>query len=133
MDEDNKSLEDPCVEYVHCDTGLFPLPLARNAKSHHKTKMKNKFQFLGKFMAKAVLDNRMIDLPFSLPFYKWMLQEEHILDTQDLAGIDPEIGNTVTHLQGIVHKKAKLETNEKLSPMERHERINNLTMDGCPI
>merc|ERR1719186_1496161 len=75
MDEDNKSLEDPCVEYVHSDTGLFPLPLARNAKSHHKTKMKNKFQFLGKFMAKAVLDNRMIDLPFSLPFYKWMLQE----------------------------------------------------------
>ena len=25
-------------------------------------------------MAKAVLDNRMIDLPFSQPFFKWMLQ-----------------------------------------------------------
>merc|ERR1719447_2461622 len=131
MEEDETARE--CVEYVYSDTGLYPLPIARNCKSSHKTKMKNKFQFLGKFMAKAVLDNRMIDLPFSLPFYKWMLQEEHILDTQDLAGIDPEIGNTVTHLQGIVHKKAKLETNEKLSPMERHERINNLTMDGCPI
>lgn len=32
--------------------------------------VKNKFQFLGKFMAKAVLDNRMIDLPFSQPFYQ---------------------------------------------------------------
>ena len=32
--------------------------------------MRNKFTFLGKFMAKAVLDNRMIDLPFSQPFYQ---------------------------------------------------------------
>jgi len=131
MDEDKT--EDPCVEYVHSDTGLFPLPLARNTKSSHKTKIKNKFQFLGKFMAKAVLDNRMIDLPFSQPFFKWMLQEEHVLDTQDLSGIDPEIANTVNHLQGIVRKKAKLESNEKLSAMERHERISCLTMDGCPI
>ena len=63
-----------CVEYVHSDTGLYPLPIARNCKSSHKTKVKNKFQFLGKFMAKAVLDNRMIDLPFSRPFYQWILQ-----------------------------------------------------------
>jgi hypothetical protein len=44
MDEDKS--EDPCVEYVHSDTGLFPLPLARNTKSSHKTKIKNKFQVI---------------------------------------------------------------------------------------
>ncbi len=32
-----------------------------------------------------------------------------------------------------MRKKAKLESNEKLSAMERHERISCLTMDGCPI
>ena len=46
------------MEYVYSDTGLYPLPIARNCKSSHKSKIKNKFQFLGKFMAKAVLDNR---------------------------------------------------------------------------
>jgi len=131
MEEDKSS--DPCVEYVHSDTGLYPLPLARNVKSSHKTKIKNKFQFLGKFMAKAVLDNRMIDLPFSLPFYQWLLQEEHVLELQDLVGIDPDIANTVTHLQGIVRKKAKVENNEKLSAVERRQEIQNLTMDGCPV
>ena len=49
-----------CVEYVYSDTGLYPLPIARNCKSSHKSKIKNKFQFLGKFMAKAVLDNRFV-------------------------------------------------------------------------
>ena len=94
MEEEEAGSRD-CVEYVYSDTGLYPLPIARNCKSSHKSKIKNKFQFLGKFMAKAVLDNRyfqsdavqvsnlislhffrMIDLPFSQPFYQWLLGEE---------------------------------------------------------
>ena len=51
MDEDESTSD--CVEYVHSDTGLYPLPIARNCKSSHRTKIKNKFQFLGKFMAKV--------------------------------------------------------------------------------
>ena len=64
MEEEGGSRD--CVEYVYSDTGLYPLPIARNCKSSHKSKIKNKFQFLGKFMAKAVLDNRynMIQLKF---------------------------------------------------------------------
>ena len=57
MEEEEAASRD-CVEYVYSDTGLYPLPIARNCKSSHKSKIKNKFQFLGKFMAKAVLDNR---------------------------------------------------------------------------
>lgn len=60
-----------CIEYVYSSTGLYPSPVARNAKSSHRTKAKNKFQFIGKFIAKAVLDNRMVDLPFGRPFYQW--------------------------------------------------------------
>jgi len=130
---EEEKTDDPCIEYVFSDSGLYPLPLARNAKSSHKTKIKNKFQFLGRFMAKAVLDNRIIDLPFSRPFYQWLLQEEQSLDVVDLVGVDPDIANTVQTLQGIVRKKARLEKNEKLSAAERQEEISGLTMDGCPI
>ena len=105
---------DPCIEYVHSDTGLYPLPLARNAKSSHRTKMKNKFQFLGKFIAKAVLDNRMVDLPFSQPFYQWLLKEDATLSTRDLLNIDPTIANTVSQLEGIVRKKRRLEEDDKV-------------------
>ena len=71
--------EDPdCIEYVHASAGLYPLPLARNTKSSHRNKIRAKFIFLGKFIAKAVLDNRMIDLPFSAPFYSWLLRSEQV-------------------------------------------------------
>ena len=70
--------------------------------------------------------DRMIDLPFSQPFYQWLLGEEvtsmNLLwnwnyklflqasfDVADLKGIDPDIFKTVSHLQGIVHKKLKVD------------------------
>jgi E3 ubiquitin-protein ligase TRIP12 len=47
-------------EYVNCPSGLFPCPLPRGAKVGQITKIKSKFRFLGKFMAKAVMDSRMV-------------------------------------------------------------------------
>jgi len=129
----SSSGSDPCIEYVHSSTGLYPMPLARSAKSSHRNKIKAKFQFIGRFIAKAVLDNRMIDLPFSLSFYQWLLHEETTLATFDLRNIDPTIATTVTQLEGIVRKKRRLEEDSKLTQNERQAQIKNLTMDGCPI
>lgn len=47
-------------DYVYNSTGLFPAVLGKNAKIGHVAKVKNKFRFLGKFMAKAVMDSRMV-------------------------------------------------------------------------
>jgi len=133
MMEEEEGVAAECVEYVHSDSGLYPLPIPKNCKSTHRTKVRNKFTFLGKFMAKAVLDNRMIDLPFSQPFYQWLLGEEACFEVSDLQGIDPEIATTAVKLQGIVHKKARLEADKGLSSSERAEAISALTMDGCPV
>ena len=102
------------MEYVHSSTGLYPSPMARNAKSSQRTKTRNKFVFIGKFIAKAVLDNRMVDVPFSKPFYQWLLKEDTTLSTRDLLNIDPTIANTVSQLEGIVRKKRKLEEDDKV-------------------
>ena len=107
--------------------------MARNVKSSHKAKIKSKFNFLGKFIAKAVLDNRMLDLPFSQPFYQWLLREEQSFGSRDLMNIDPTIANTVSQLEGIVRKKRRLEEDEKITSVERQTQIKGLTMDGCPI
>lgn len=48
------------VAYVNTAHGLFPLPLGKSSKLPHVSKVKSKFKFLGKFMAKAVMDSRMV-------------------------------------------------------------------------
>lgn len=57
----HKSARDqPPVSYVNAAFGLFPSPLGRAAKSPQISRLKTKFKFLGKFMAKAVMDSRMV-------------------------------------------------------------------------
>lgn len=48
------------IQYVKAPYGLFPLSLSKTAKTSQISRMKFKFKFLGKFMAKAVMDSRMV-------------------------------------------------------------------------
>lgn len=46
--------------YVFSSNGLFPLPIAKNVKPSSVNKIKQRFKLLGKFMAKALMDSRMV-------------------------------------------------------------------------
>jgi E3 ubiquitin-protein ligase TRIP12 len=48
------------AQYVNAPYGLFPLSLSKTAKTSQISRLKFKFKFLGKFMAKAVMDSRMV-------------------------------------------------------------------------
>lgn len=52
----------PDATYVSWPCGLFPQAVGRNARASHVSRVKAKFRFLGKFMAKAVMDSRMVSL-----------------------------------------------------------------------
>jgi len=51
--------------YVNSSHGLFPTPIPWNTKVSHLAKLKTKFKFLGKFMAKAIYDSRMVKISIS--------------------------------------------------------------------
>lgn len=46
--------------FVIAPFGLFPTPLGHAAKLSQISRLKTKFKFLGKFMAKAIMDSRMV-------------------------------------------------------------------------
>ncbi|XP_030373810.1 E3 ubiquitin-protein ligase TRIP12-like isoform X6 [Scaptodrosophila lebanonensis] len=121
------------VSYVHTAHGLFPLPLGKSSKLPQMTKAKTKFKFLGKFMAKAVMDSRMLDLPFSLPFYRWLVNEEHSIGLADLSRVAPEVQNTLVRLQDLVRQREYILSDPNLDAMEKTEKIEHLDLDGCPI
>ena len=58
------------TNYVHNKSGLFPLPCSRSVKAGPLAKIRSKFRFLGKFIAKAIMDSRMVTLPFPI-LYIW--------------------------------------------------------------
>jgi E3 ubiquitin-protein ligase TRIP12 len=56
------------TKYIQNLQGLFALPFGRTAKPAHIAKVKMKFRFLGKLMAKAIMDFRLVDLPLLLVY-----------------------------------------------------------------
>lgn len=121
------------VSYVNAPHGLFPIPLSKTAKTSQISRLKYKFKFLGKFMAKAVMDSRMLDLPYSIPFYRWLLAEENSIGLPDLDQVAPEVQVTLLRLNEIVKQRDLIQADLTLDAMEKTEKIEALDLDGCPI
>ncbi|ESO05310.1 hypothetical protein HELRODRAFT_111260 [Helobdella robusta] len=56
--------------YVRRSSGLFPAPLPQN--SDDMARIESLFKFFGTFVAKCIQDNRLVDMPLSLPFLKML-------------------------------------------------------------
>lgn len=59
--------------YVSAPHGLYPAPLAKATKLSQLVRLKAKFRFLGKFMAKAVMDSRMVSTGLSFYFLLFLM------------------------------------------------------------
>ncbi|NXE86392.1 TRIPC ligase, partial [Menura novaehollandiae] len=121
------------TKYIHNIQGLFALPFGRTAKPAHIAKVKMKFRFLGKLMAKAIMDFRLVDLPLGLPFYKWMLRQETSLTSHDLFSIDPVVAKSIYHLEDIVRQKKRLEQDKTQTKESLQYALEALTMNGCSV
>jgi E3 ubiquitin-protein ligase TRIP12 len=56
----NNANNQQSVQYIYSPTGLFPAPIGRNAKAGLVSKSRQRFKLLGKFVAKALMDSRMV-------------------------------------------------------------------------
>ncbi|KAK3738539.1 hypothetical protein QZH41_012052, partial [Actinostola sp. cb2023] len=128
----NEGAEDGAM-YINAPSGLFPAPVAKNTKAATLTKLRSKFRFLGRFVGRAVLDFRMIDIPLSQAYYKWMLGLENRFDYRDLELIDPVLSRSIGQLQGLVRQKKRLEEDASLTPESLQLAIENLTLDGSSV
>ncbi|RNA30536.1 E3 ubiquitin- ligase TRIP12-like isoform X4 [Brachionus plicatilis] len=104
-------------EYFKSPHGLYPSPiyLSPSGKQSSKwtsilNKQKQKFRLLGKFMAKAAQDFRVLDIHLSPVFYKWLVsgEAEAAIQEQDLALVDEQMYASVKSLRAYVHKRRAL-------------------------
>ncbi|CAB4064432.1 TRIP12 [Lepeophtheirus salmonis] len=111
--EDNeRNDKSSCIEYIHSSVGLYPNPMARNVKSSQRSKIKNKFTFLGKFIAKAGGIN------FRNIRFKKCRSDNCVYNI--ILGRD-------------CSQKKNSNKILKFLPTKKLEQIKSLTMDGCPI
>ncbi|KAF0700709.1 Aste57867_8763 [Aphanomyces stellatus] len=87
------------VVAVHAPHGLYPKPLIDPAA--HAAVVPY-FEFLGNLVAQALLDERLLDLPFAVPFLRSILGEDlHsnlAMALHHITVLDPAIGRSLTYL-----------------------------------
>eukprot|EP01119_Soliformovum_irregulare_P017715 TRINITY_DN5305_c3_g1_i1.p1 TRINITY_DN5305_c3_g1~~TRINITY_DN5305_c3_g1_i1.p1 ORF type:complete len:1262 (+),score=491.54 TRINITY_DN5305_c3_g1_i1:429-3788(+) len=111
------------VEYVYAPYGLFPR-LSRSSDTQEHQKLVDMFKFLGTFVGKALLDNRLMDLPLSPAFLKWIRGRR--LTFSDLKYIDPDMGSQLEKLSTICRQKRDIENDSKLNDAEKKKKISEL-------
>ena len=116
-----------------CLFAFITVPVARSAKAASVAKLCSRFQFLGKFLARAIMDFRVLDIPFSQMLYKWLLNQEGTLDLGDMVHVDPILAQSLMQLQQVVNREKQLELDSSHTTDSRQLAVDSLTLDGTPI
>ncbi|XP_059647478.1 E3 ubiquitin-protein ligase UPL3-like [Cornus florida] len=117
-------------DLVNACLGLFPRPWPPHADVSDGSqfcKVNAYFRMIGRVMAKAIQDGRLLDLPLSTAFYKLVLAQE--LDLHDILSFDAEFGKTLQELQALVCRKECLES----MGVHNCDEIADLRFRGVPI
>jgi E3 ubiquitin-protein ligase TRIP12 len=83
------------ADYVYAPHGLFPAPLPESKRGPHAAVIEH-FRLLGRAVAKALQDNRLLDLPLNPVFFRAALGKP--LDLFDVGQVDPGLGASLERL-----------------------------------
>lgn len=118
------ALDGQLQQFITAPQGLFPAPIAPHLLTGQGTKSKvlGYFKLMGRAMAKALQDNRLLDLPLSYVFYRKALGQP--LDLYDIRKFDAALGGTLEKLYAAHRAHQSSGGGAKKGP---------LLVDGCPI
>ncbi|KAI5475050.1 E3 ubiquitin-protein ligase TRIP12, partial [Pseudohyphozyma bogoriensis] len=118
--------------YVFSPAGLFPRPLD-DATAEAGKKVLKVFRVLGQFVAKALMDSRIIDVHFSKAFMKMVLEYELPLKASTVMNVDKELGRSLSHLREYLVSKAAIEDDDSISGGSKKDAIDRIEIKGATV
>ncbi|BGP01543.1 Ubiquitin fusion degradation protein 4 [Rhodotorula toruloides] len=119
-------------DYVHAKMGLFPVPLADVSTDAGKKALKI-FHVLGQFVAKALMDSRIIDVNFSRAFMRLVLEHDLPLNLASIKAVDPDLGKSLAHLQEYVAEKEAVEADDSKTAEQRTADLEAIQVRGATV
>ncbi|KZT67358.1 hypothetical protein DAEQUDRAFT_673424 [Daedalea quercina L-15889] len=112
-------------QYVHHPIGLFPAPINVDSVGDAGHKRTHIFRVIGQFVAKALLDSRIIDLSFNKVFLKLVLGEDVPLTVDNLRRVDSHLAASLEQIQSFATANSQA---EKLGVVE-DVMVEDLALD----
>ena len=120
-------------EYAFGKNGLFPTPMSdASARGESGKKLLQLFKMMGKFVARSMLDARIIDISFNPTFFKFAANLSMALTIELLRTVDHDLANSLSQLQQVAKDKAQIES-QKLSTTAKAQALDSLTIKGARL
>ncbi|KAJ6027994.1 hypothetical protein N7540_003570 [Penicillium herquei] len=122
-------------DYAFGKRGLFPAPMTEEQASQDAGKKQlGIFKVLGKFVARSMLDSRIIDISFNPAFFR-------IADTLSsvapslgtVKAVDEDLARSLVMLNQFVKAKNAILEDRTLSSKEKTKAIQNVVVDGVRV
>lgn len=126
---------DSSSEFSYSEQGLFPAPMnGAMAESENGKKVLHLFKMLGKFVARSMLDSRIIDISFNPTFFR--TGEGNLAVVPSLGAVktvDKSLANSLKLLRKYAAAKKKVDDTRVLTATERKKRVQAITIDGVRV
>ncbi|OCK74188.1 hypothetical protein K432DRAFT_410071 [Lepidopterella palustris CBS 459.81] len=122
-------------EYAFGKRGLFPAPMSEEqANSENGKRILQLFKMLGKFVARSMLDSRIIDVSFNPTFFR--IGDGTAAVTPSLGSVksvDSNLAQALKLLKQFANAKKRIDENGKLSAAQKVQAIQNIEIDGAHV
>jgi E3 ubiquitin-protein ligase TRIP12 len=123
-------------EYVFADQGLFPAPMTEKmASSENGKKVLHLFKIMGKFVARSMLDSRIIDIFFNPTFFRTGSLSDSAVPPSlgAVKTVDKNLASSLKLLRKFAMAKKSIEENPVLTHRGKQERLKEISFDGTRV
>ena len=122
-------------EYAYGRAGLFPAPMSdAQASQESGKKQLHLFRILGKFIARSMLDSRIIDVSFNPAFFRIADVSSSVAPSLGTVKVvDHDLANSLLLLKRFANAKKAIESDASLSSTEKTGQLQDVEIDGARV
>lgn len=122
-------------EYAFGQQGLFPAPMNEKvAESENGRKVLHLFRMLGKFVARSMLDSRIIDISFNPTFFRAGENDETVAPSLGaVKTVDTDLASSLKLLRKFVLAKKVVDGNMVLTAEGKARRISEIEFESVRV
>jgi E3 ubiquitin-protein ligase TRIP12 len=130
---ENESI--PGDDYAFGMRGLFPAPMSEEqSKDEHGKKVLHLFKMLGKFVARSMLDSRIIDVSFNPTFFRIGAGNSTIKPSLGaVASVDKDLANSLKPLVRCARAKQEIQDDTTLTAEQKTQAIKDIRIKDASI
>ncbi|POS84757.1 hypothetical protein EPUL_004127, partial [Erysiphe pulchra] len=122
-------------EFAFGARGLFPAPMSEEqATTENGKRILHLFKMLGKFVARSMIDSRIIDVSFNPTFFRIGDASKAVSPSLGaVKTVDPQLATSLKLIKKFVTGKKAIDENPNLTPAQKVSQAEELRIDGVSI